>query len=401
MPKLVFPHILLPCVKNSALLADYDNTLILAKKTVEEGAAFAPSWERIVDHLSANLGTRVVTQLQSLNTTDDLNRLRRWLSATLKKMPLEKDIRGIRFSLMHPEFRGQPSCDFSLVGSNWFEESSPVWAFNRSYEATTHPRSRVLRQLYRISSQPCYEKDASIVHLCLWYGLIAVADLCRTNTEELSGGSSGRRAVAVGFDDGDPILAGTVAGSDFGPARVRRRAAVARGKSLPPGEFYRLEGGRRSLICTCTAKSLPNDLFRRFMAVHVVSLRATLNLQWSDPQGTFGYLEPFRCHFIPLSVAKAIEDNFPNLVQFHPLKIVGRSGEWRAMNILQSVDCYNRESSRENQRLELSRQAIGDVDVFFVKGYYEGSAIFVSHRLAKSMLDHGIIGADFVPVLVR
>lgn len=85
----------------------------------------------------------------------------------------------------------------------------------------------------------------------------------------------------------------------------------------------------------------------------------------------------------------------------HPLSIRERPGEWRIFRPLLWIDCYDRSESNRLGRLVLKREEIAAAGVFCVKGYYEGRSIFVSREIAQLMLDQGIKGTSFVPVLTQ
>lgn len=72
--------------------------------------------------------------------------------------------------------------------------------------------------------------------------------------------------------------------------------------------------------------------------------------------------------------------------------------EWRVMQVLQTVDCYDGETSRRHSRLTLRTHAAAGHNVFFLKDYYEGRAVVVSRAAAELMLEAGVRGAEFVPV---
>jgi hypothetical protein len=68
------------------------------------------------------------------------------------------------------------------------------------------------------------------------------------------------------------------------------------------------------------------------------------------------------------------------------------------MKVLQCVKCFNREKSDRELRLTLWRDAIAGHNIFFVAGYYEGSAVLVSRPAAQLLIDQGVMGAEFIPV---
>ena len=376
--------------------ADYAETLHLVRRAISRGTPLADAWQAVVQHISPDLGADVALRLQVLDVAAEIQRLESWLHSVLVQSPPQQALRGLRFGLFHPEVAGRPSCDLYLAGSRAFDEDSDVWARDPVYLAATNPHSQVLDELSLIALDDHFAEHGPVVHLCLWFALLAVAELCRRNSAVL-GPPGRRRGVAVGFDGGDLITVGVFAKSRFSPysdtgKRPRRR------QKLLPGEYFKLEGGRDLLLCNCTDASLPSDLFRAAGPLDLVSLTATIHPDWPNQCGTLGVLYPFTCEFLTAAAAELVTAAFPHEVQFHPLRIVGRAEEWRVMKVLNCVPCLNYEESQRQQRVILQTDTIGGRHIFFVTGYYEGRCVLVSRPVAQLLIDEGVLGAEFIPV---
>ena len=292
---------------------------------------------------------------------------------------------------------GCPSCDLYLTGSRMFDEDTDAWAVDHSFQATSNPRSQVLDALYLISAKHLADRKDAVVHMCLWYALLAVAELCRRHSAVIRG-SAPRRGIGVGFDSGDLINIGVHSKLGFTPPPFETGKRRRKKRRLLPADYFELEGGPQLLMSNCIDNSLPKDLFRVVGSIDLRSLYATIHPDWPNQQGTLGLLYPFHCYFVSASFAQQIEAAFPNEVQFHTLKIAGRTEDWRLMKIMHCVNCYDRDESRRQYRLTLSRKAAAGRNIFFVAGYYEGLAVIVSRPVAQLFIDQEVVGAEFVPI---
>lgn len=382
------------------MASSYENTLEIVRGMMLREEAISEAWKTVVEHISDEAGTETTSKLRGLDIATDLCRLEKWITDVFSTAPPPRKIRGLRFGLFHPESEGRPSCDLYLAGASWFDHQSHTWAYDQSYLAPTTPQSLVLDQLYLVSVEDRFDGRAAIVHLCLWYGLLAVAELCRRHSTLLRG-TAARRGVGVGFDGGDIIVVGAHSKAGFSAAPLGESKHRTKRRRLPPGEYFKLEGGRESLLCDCNDGSLPRDLFRRFAPSAPIPLIATVSPDWLNQSGTFGSLSPFSCHFIQAEVATQIEREFPGDVQFLPLNIVGRSEEWRAFNVLHCVRCFDREESNRLCRVILRNEVISGHNIFCVAGYYEGLVVFVSRPVAQFLIDQGVTGIEFVPVIAK
>ena len=378
------------------MAADYANTLQLVRQAIMLGTPLADAWEQVVQHIAGIVGDDVALKLCGLPISEDGQRLKAWLQNILDAAPPPRGVRGLRFGLFHPDLEGRPSCDLYLVGFPAFEAEGDTWATDWIYQAPASPQSRVLDELYLISAEDRFEGEAVVVHLGLWYALLAIAELCRRHSAVLRG-SAARRGVAVGFDDGELITVGVHSQPGFAPQSLAAPGKKKRRKLLP-GEYFKLEGGRETLMCDCTQTGLPRELFQAFAPLDPLSLSATICPAWPNQHGTLGTLYPFICEFVTAAAASVIAAEFPGEVQFHELTIAERPGEWRIMKVLQCVTCFDREAYNQQHRLRLRKDALGGHNIFFVAEYYEGRAVLVSRAAAQLFLDLDVIGAEFVPV---
>ncbi|MDB5386577.1 MAG: hypothetical protein JWM11_2223 [Planctomycetaceae bacterium] len=379
------------------MAADYVNTLSLVRNAISLGTPIIEAWEAVIGHISSVFGTDASFHLRALNVAEDYRQLELWLLDLLEASPPAKAIRGLRFGLFHPESEGRPSCDIYLSGSPSFDQDGDEWADESNYKPETHPHSRILDALYLVSAEPRFEKQEAVVHLCLWFALLSVAELCRRNSASIRGGAS-RRGIGVGFDGGDLINLGVHSKSGFTPLRPEKKKGPPRRRKLLPGEYFKLEGGRESLMYQCTDRALSRKLLKSFERIESVSLTAKIDPDWLNQCGKFGTLYPFYVHFMLASVAQQIEAVFPDEVQFHELNLVGSSEEWRVMQVLQNVECFDRETSDRKQHLTLFRNIAAGHNIFFVAGYSEGQYVLVSRSAAQLLIDQGVMGAAFVPV---
>ncbi|MDB5338784.1 MAG: hypothetical protein JWN70_4403 [Planctomycetaceae bacterium] len=373
--------------------ADYANTLGVVQKAIALAMPHALAWAEVAAHLnSGREGTPL--QLPDLNLEDELRHIETWLLETLVTKPPARTIRGLRFGLFHPELNGRPSCDLYLAGSRSFDADSGAWGYDQDYRAPTEPRSRALDALYLIASDDQHQADGAVVHLCLWFALLAIAELCRRHSAAIRG-TAARRGIGVGFDSGDLIIVGVHSASGFKPQPLEKPTRKPKRPKLPAGEYFHIEGGRDVLLCNCTDESLSRDLFQCAGPIAPISLTATIHADWPNQRGTFGTIYPFCCEIIPATIAQHIADTFPDEVQFHPLAIVGRPEAWCVLKVLNCVQCYNHEVTQRESRLTLSRAPIADHNFFFVYGYYEYKAVFVSRRAAQLLIDQGVTGIEF------
>jgi len=379
------------------MAAEYGATLLFVRKTIALGTPATAAWSAVLDHISDDIGPHVLARWRDLRVADDLERLKAWLLEVLEVTPPPQTIRGLRFGLCHPELAGRPSCDIMLTGTASFDRESDAWGYDATWQPQARPRSLILDALYSISAEERFAGKPAVVHVCLWFALIAVAELCRACFAAIRARAP-VQGVGVGFDDGDLINLGVQSKSGFAPLPVDDKKRKAKGARLLPGEYFKLEGGPDVLMCRCTSESIPQDVFRACAPIDPVRLDADVDPNWPEQTGTFGSLAPFHVGFVSAAVAAQLEREFPNEVQFHELRIGSSSQHWRVMQVLRSVKCFDRKMSTQQRQLTLVRDAAAGHNIFFVGGYYEGQAVIVSRAAAQLMIDQGVTGATFIPV---
>lgn len=379
------------------MTSGYVDTLLVVRKAIFAGAKMADGWKSVVDHMADEIGPELATRLRGLDVAAEVERLKVWLRDVFAFDPPPRTICGLRFGLFHPERNGEPSCDLCLCGSVSFDTETDAWSFDSSYVAQTQPHSRILNELYQVSTIERFAENAAVDHVALWFAALALADIFRDCSTILPSGSK-VAGLGVGFDGGDLVVLGKISKSKFVPFSYEERQRRPKRIRLSPGDYFKLEGGRNLLMCQCTDCSIPKELFRSCCRIDAVSLTAEIDPDWPNQSGTLGSLSPFNVEFLKADAAEKLDAAFPGELQFHELAIQGSSERWRVMQVLQSLKCYDRATSDSQQRLTLFQNVAAGHNFFFVAGYYTGSAVIVSRAAVQLMIDVGVTGAEYIPV---
>lgn len=187
------------------------------------------AWRGFVGSCSRS-SSRFWKGLAKLDLGQDLAVLEAWLRKVMAEEPPPTEVNGLWFGLFNPVVDGdQATSCLYLAGSKRFDRSDSDWACNPSYwPKGRYAESRVLRDIYELAYAP-RGPQVDGEYFCLWYSMWAVAHLCRRIPANLLGDSS-RRAVCVGFDDGDWFVVGTLLPDGFAPDRYEpRRGATSSG----------------------------------------------------------------------------------------------------------------------------------------------------------------------------
>lgn len=378
------------------MAADYTTTCQLVSKKIELNTPLTLAWQEVA---SAITDGEVAASLLKHDVSSEARRMESWLLAVQNLAPIPGEIRGLYFGLFHPNRGEHTGCAIHLAGSQTFESQHDVWAKSLTYRAPMIFESSVLDDLYAVSSNESHIDNRGLVHVCLWLSQLLLADGCRRISGTLSAGAH-RRGLGIGFDSGDLLTVGIVSAKGFHPHRWATSELPSRVK-LRKGDYFIMEGGKDVLLCECTDRSVPRDLFRQRDAFESISLAAHINPAWPLQQGTFGSLSPFGCRLISSTIAASITAMSSKDVEFIPVTIKDHPGDWRAMHVLGRVRAYDREESTKRGALVLRQEAIGDKEIFFDFDYYEGLAVIVSRRLAQLMIEQGLTGVEFVPIAVK
>lgn len=380
--------------------ADYENTVAVVRETIADQLSLTDGWRRVVEHLSPEKSVR--KKLLALDVLSDAARMESWLRNTLVQRPPGSSVKGLWFALVHPDRVGEASCDLSVVGCGSFDSEDGAWASDNVYSPQATPKSEALHELCPISFY-AEQNDDALGHICLWYAMLAVAEVCRRCGLEIQR-KRRRTGIGVGFGSGDIWAIGNVISSKFVP--WTQQPPVTR-KRLPQGDYFRLEGNRNSVHCLSDAPKLPRGYVQQFGPLPTLEMMASVHSDWDWPKHSnpFGSVSDCdrgnHCRFLTAAIADQITARCPDQVELHPLSIRERPGEWRIFRPLLWIDCYDRSESNRLGRLVLKCEEIAAAGVFCVKGYYEGRSIFVSREIAQLMLDQGVTGASFVPVLTQ
>ncbi len=383
-----------PEVRESfTLKATYENTIIAVREAITNELPIRAAWETVVDHLSPT--KKIGRKLRSLAVEQDADRIEAWIENALKEKALTTSVKGLLFVLFHPDRDGAISCDLSLTGCGSFDSEDHAWVFDgiESYEEP--PCSEVLHVLCAIGFDAEDQDDVALEHVCLWYGMLAVAELCRRCGPILQP-KRRKLGIGVGFGSGDIWAIGAVSSSKFVPREPKRSNKRSR---LPQAEYFHLEGNGQSPFCECTPPIPQIGSFSQFGPLPIQSFTCQLDPMYPNKTGTYGSLDSYG-EFMPASLAEVISHQYPHQLEIHPLTISGKPGNWGVFRALQWIDCLNREESVRQHRVVLNLHSIGSAGVFCVKGYYEGRAVFVIREVAQMMIDAGITGVSFIPIKV-
>jgi hypothetical protein len=378
------------------LKPDYENTVAVVRETIAEQLSLTDGWRRVVEHLSPEKSVR--KKLLALDVLSDAALLESWLRVTLEQYPPGSSVKGLWFALVHPDRDGEASCDLSVVGCGSFDSEDSAWAFDNVYSPQAIPRSEALHELCPISFY-AEQNDEALGHICLWYAMLAVAEVCR-RCGPIIQHKRRRTGIGVGFGSGDIWAIGNVISSKFVP--WTQQPPVTR-KRLAKSDYFRLEGNQDCILCRCVTRNVQRGYFEQFGPLPILPIKASVHPDWPNQSGSYGSLcDPgISFDFLRADIANQIATQCPDQVELHPLSIRERPGEWRIFRPLLWIDCHDRTESNRLGRLVLRRHEIAGAGVFCVKGYYEGRAIFVSREIAQLMLDQGITGISYVPVLLK
>jgi hypothetical protein len=153
------------------------------------------------------------SDIRRLDFDADLANLRRWLVNVLSTEPPSSKIEAFWFGLFNPVQDGFESCDMYIAGSDHFDSDDELagWAVSPAYfPEGRYADSVALAALHRAMPSAGDAAAFGDYALCLGYACLAVADICAAVDPAVLLGSTESRAVAVGFDEGDSILLGTI-----------------------------------------------------------------------------------------------------------------------------------------------------------------------------------------------
>lgn len=153
-------------------------------------------------------------QLRRLDYGKDVTALRDWLERVLTEEPPGPEVKAFWFGLFNNGVEDGVSCTLYISGPT--EEYTPdtldwaCWTDETYLPQGRYAPSPVLHALYRAADGV---EDAGLLGeytLCLGYACLAVAEAARSVKSVLFLGEADERPVAVGFDEGDGLLLGTV-----------------------------------------------------------------------------------------------------------------------------------------------------------------------------------------------
>lgn len=167
-----------------------------------------------------------------LDIADDLTKLREWLEVAFTEDPPPDSIPGLWFGLGHVNRAREPSLDMYVSGGYPDDEEPEDRVIGGSWQPRkAYAHSAVLDEIHKIANA---EEGGALeqgeYRLALSYGGLAVRWLAMTLDPTLLLGGAPQRVLAVGFDDGDSIGAGTLRHKGL---VFPESAAAARQSQLP------------------------------------------------------------------------------------------------------------------------------------------------------------------------
>lgn len=182
---------------------------------VRKAPRLRDAWTELVDYARDCEGDPFWRSLAEIDVDSNLEHLRAWLRGTLEREPPPDGIRAYWFGLCNPlGDDGEATSDFYVAGSMEFDREDPDWACDPAYwPSDGYAGCGVCRRIYAAS----YVKGGPAVrgeYFCLWHSCLVIAQLCREYGSLLRGNAA-ERHVAVGFDDGDQVVLGTLKASGF------------------------------------------------------------------------------------------------------------------------------------------------------------------------------------------
>jgi hypothetical protein len=374
--------------------------LELIQQEVLQGTFLDAAWPKVIDALAPDLSDADRNGFKALNIMEDRQRILEWVRQWVAGLPSRKAVRGIWFGIEHPDRNGEMGCDFFAEGYSQFELDGGAWLSDPVVRSTSGPNSEVLYALMQIGhrelAETCDIEDVrqSVIELPRWYGMLVIADLCRTEVD-LIRGRAVRRGVAVGFSSGDVIALGEASRAGFQPVGSPAASKRKRKRTLLPGDYFSPEGGPNSILCECTSPKMSRDEFRRLTSP--VVFEATINTQFGSPKGSVGSLTPPRAWIMVEAVGKALVNDFPGDIRLHELRIDGRDDPFCVLQVLNCLPCYDSKTSDLKGRRTLIQEETKNHNLFFAKGYYEWGHRFVTRRAAERMIELGLSEIVFVP----
>lgn len=328
--------------------------------------------------------------------------LSKWLSEVLRKEPPSSRINAFWFGLYHPTSRGS---DVYVAGSDQFDPSDTTadWASAPAWwPGGRYANSRGLFQLFKsLRRFPSEARQFAEWLLLLGYAALSVARLCRVLDADLLLGRRRERAIAVGFDDGDFLVLGSLTRSGLKPIPKAKKEP-----RVPRSLFYEVK----------QSASLDNAWL---LDEPLSALKKELPVGF----GTEGkpYDGPIPLHMMihtsgtPLDVSFSIlaapvvsgrgARIFTKLaskdIQLIPVVIGKLTRRYYMLNVTRQIDALDWSRSKIIARYVasavLKKSAVGKSDVFRVK---EGNSLtfFVSARMYQAMRRAGLSGMTFIPI---
>lgn len=215
---------------------DFSATLDWITRNLPANRTVGESMRALVDYCSSLFPSDEWVPMRAL-PFDELRPLENWLRQTFEQSPPSVSLQGLWFGLFYPNraFKSMACttvADMAVVGSDEFSEededdeddfewaSEPVWSPERSAE------SEVLAELYQLAYGPSIEDydewgpllgNNAEYPIGLGYAAFSIRHLFKTMPAPffLDAVRSKELGIAVGFNDGDGIVLGSLTRKGF------------------------------------------------------------------------------------------------------------------------------------------------------------------------------------------
>ncbi len=177
----------------------------------------AESMNSLIDRLEAARPHPDWASLRSLPYSD-LTPVVAWLRRTFSHYSPETPLKGLWFGIFNPCRGNEVASDMYVCGAERFvaDPHNNSWATGPSWlPDAPDAESEVLAGIYRIAYRRTGDQSESLGNdaeypLCLAYATLAVRDTLRQLEPAIILGRSESLGIAIGFDEGDFVLLGTL-----------------------------------------------------------------------------------------------------------------------------------------------------------------------------------------------